>query len=207
MIIDCISDLHGHLPKLEGGDLLIISGDLTARDSELEHFRVSQWMDEQSYKHIIFIAGNHDNFCMNYTIMTEQGISYLCDSMVEYEGLKIWGTPWTLTFPGMNPDCKAFTVNTEDKLREKYAACPDDIDIIISHGPPYGILDLSKNEDRCGSLALRELMFRVKPKYLICGHIHECGGKSIDLVSTICINASIMNEYYQPVNKPYRIEI
>lgn len=39
MIIDCIADLHSHYPKLDGGDLLIVAGDLTDRDS-LEHVRI-----------------------------------------------------------------------------------------------------------------------------------------------------------------------
>ena len=60
MIIDCISDLHGHFPDLRGGDLLLIAGDLTARDIEPEYFKFFDWLDEQKYRKKILIAGNHD---------------------------------------------------------------------------------------------------------------------------------------------------
>ena len=56
MIIDCISDLHGYYPELEGGDLLIVAGDLTARDDENEHeIEFAQWFLTQRYKYKIFI--------------------------------------------------------------------------------------------------------------------------------------------------------
>lgn len=62
MIIDCISDLHGSLPKLEGGDLLIIAGDLTSNDSDKSWNAFDEWIHKQNYREKILIAGNHDNF-------------------------------------------------------------------------------------------------------------------------------------------------
>ena len=58
MIIDCVSDLHSHYPQLEGGDLLIVAGDVTNNDHEAPF---SFWIEEQRYEKIIWIAGNHDN--------------------------------------------------------------------------------------------------------------------------------------------------
>lgn len=226
MIIDCISDLHGFYPKLEGGDLLIIAGDLTAIDKENEYLHFGAWLSLQNYKRKILISGNHDNFFVKdpkfscapvgfeYTLKrVDNRIEYLCDSGTEFEGLKIWGSPWTKTFEGMNPKCKAFTLDTEEELASKFSLIPDDIDILITHSPPYGILDGIPIEDgslfHVGSFSLLHIMERIQPKLHVFGHIHEQGGKQIMYKhfgpNTWCINCSYVNEYYKPVNKPVRL--
>lgn len=223
MIIDCISDLHGHYPTLDGGDLLIVAGDLTARDTDLNHLSFEGWLYKQDYKKKIIVGGNHDN---RYTLEHEESLCeywkyyddtvYLCDSGTEFEGLKIWGSPWTKTFPGMNPHCKAFTCDTEEELNEKWKLIPDDIDILVTHSPPYGILDkvkpsfwLPKEDIHVGSksLALKIGKMEIPPKLWVWGHIHEAYGESLQIRSKTCkmINASHVNERYKPINKPVRV--
>lgn len=212
MNITAISDLHGHYPELEGGDLLIIAGDLTAKDDyeELDYF--VRWIAVQDYKNKVVVAGNRDT-CIerNPNWINPLQCAYLCDSGIEVEGLKIWGSPWTKTFEGMNPHCKAFTCDTEEKLAEKWALIPDDTDILVTHSPPYGIRDHDRGYPKgcLGSTSLqRELFLRLTPKLMVCGHIHE--GYGIEPPGGIvqrCVNASHVNEHYKPVNKPIRVEL
>lgn len=205
MIIDCISDLHGHYPKLEGGDILIVAGDLTDNDEFEQYCHFFGWLEDQQYKKKIFISGNHDNQAMSQFDWGKD-TEYLYDSGTEFEGLKIWGSPWTKTFVGMNPRCKAFTVDTDQELHSKFSLIPDNIDILITHSPPHGIFDVVKPYSLCGSVYLREhVMGRIKPKIHVFGHIHEHGGKILDAITTKFINASHMDECYDPVNKPVRI--
>lgn len=218
MKIDCISDLHGYYPKLEGGDLLIVAGDLTARDEPEEYIYFRNWLSEQNYKKKIVIAGNHDgNLQLDYMFGSTPFLEiaeYLCDSGTEFEGLKIWGSPWTAQFPGINPKCCAFTVNfgcdTEYWLDDYWKLIPDDTDILITHSPPHGVLDKCLNGN-VGSKTLLEAIERIKPKLHIFGHIHECGGSKLlykhEGPNTWCVNASIVNERYEHVNKPIRIEL
>lgn len=215
MIIDCISDLHGFHPKLDGGDLLIVAGDLTAKHTIQEHVQFILWLIDQKYEKKIVIAGNHDSVLVDkktqkniYSHLDSGSITYLSDSGTEFKGLKIWGTPWSLWFDGVNPKCKVF-MGTEKDLKKKYDLVPNDIDILISHTPPYGILDENYYGLKCGSKSLLECLDRVKPKLLVFGHIHEEGGKKLlykhEGPNTWCINASHVNENYKPINKPMRI--
>ncbi len=206
MIIDCISDLHGHYPKLDGGDLLIVAGDLTARDEPQQHLDFADWLDCQAYTKKIVIAGNHDNNIDPDSIECLRGCSYLQDSGCEFENLKIWGTPWTLTFPGINPHCCAFTIDSDEKLAEKWALIPTDVDILVTHGPMRYILDINKNGYACGSSSLKDRIDEVAPYFHIFGHIHEQGGSFLSYTKFIrCFNCSYVDEHYQPVNKPIRI--
>ena len=218
MIIDCISDLHGAFPQLDGGDLLIVAGDLTACDTFKEQGVFAGWLSMQNYTKKIFISGNHDNTLLGikpYDFVSDN-ISYLCDTGTEFEGLKIWGSPWSLWFHGINPHCKAFTGKEKD-LQKKWRIIPADTDILISHSPPYGILDsitprLCEIGDlNVGSVSLRNLVTSVgmlpNLKLHVFGHIHEHGGKMVDTCIVKFVNASIMNEYYEPVNKPVRVII
>lgn len=239
MIIDCVSDLHGHYPKLEGGDLLIVAGDLTAFDQTVQWAKFFEWLKKQDYHKKILIGGNHDNFMANgwpksqkeaeelkevQEFLDEQesdGINdfeYLCDSGTEFDGLKIWGSPWSLWFKGINPKCKAFT-GSENDLQKKFSNIPTDVDILITHSPPWGIADSARDPydgraQHVGSKSLyRELIGRLQPKLHVFGHIHEEGGQQLFLKrpgfgtenNTRCVNASYVNERYEPVNKPIRI--
>ena len=215
MIIDCISDLHGSYPALDGGDLLIVAGDLTARDTESENDNFWRWLCYQPYKKMVVIAGNHDNFMKNNpNALQDDGktLEYLCDSGTEFDGLKIWGSPWTRYFEGMNPDCCAFTLKTEEELAQKFALIPADIDILVTHSPPAGILDKTERKYRVGSKALRCELLRIKPRLHVFGHIHEAHGQDREEWgnkdgSTTYVNAAHMNQDYKPVNKPIRIEL
>jgi Icc-related predicted phosphoesterase len=235
MKIDCIADLHGYLPKLEGGDLLIIAGDICAIDRIPEWVEFYAWLKAQNYRQKLYIGGNHDNM-LAQTISSHQtrvmgiaerfddldNVEYLLDSGFEFEGLKFWGSPWTPWFPEVHPKCKAFMGN-ETLLKEKFDLIPDDTDILITHGPPWGMLDLVE-DDNCpcaygckkpvGSKSLLERIWKLKLKLHVFGHIHEGYGELVmkspgygdENISRI-INCSLMNQYYQPVNKPVRIEL
>ena len=212
MIIDCISDLHGYFPKLEGGDLLIVAGDLTAKDYKDEYIEFARWVCRTTYKKIVVIAGNHDNLMQGQPefFCSDEKLTYLCDSGTEFEGLKIWGSPWSLKFEGMNLHCMAFT-GTDDELKEKYALIPEDTDILITHGPQCGIFDVVEhyNKDHAenvGSCSLGERIVELKNlKLHVCGHIHEAYGNFKGIDGVHYVNASYVNEFYKPVNKPVRI--
>lgn len=217
MKVDCIADLHGFYPELEGGDLLIVAGDLTARDQPEEYSGFLTWLMNQPYQKKIYIGGNHDNLLLDaipkkHYSDEKECFEYLCDSETEFEGLKIWGSPWTKTFPGINPKCKAFTVDNEDELIKKFEKIPQDVDILITHSPAFYILDETANGRHVGSMYLYNWFSYVgRPKLHVCGHIHEAYGQK-ELFRTYTgmvkhVNCSIVNEYYKQVNKPVSVII
>jgi Icc-related predicted phosphoesterase len=173
------------------------------------------------------IAGNHDgffesgfpknqkeaatlqevrSFLLEQAEMEAPDFKYLCDSGMEFEGYKIWGSPWTSWFHGIHPLCKAFTKKNDEQLANKWALIPDDTDILITHSPLLGFFDTVDEHRYVGSPSLRnEVMSRIKPKLHCFGHIHEWGGRGINTTTTTFVNASIMDENYNPVNKPVRV--
>lgn len=212
MIIDCIADLHGERPNLnEGAAMLIIAGDLCARDGEEHYYDFWQWIINLPYEHVAVIAGNHDNFLQKeprfFPNSVNNNIHYLCDSGCEIDGFKIWGSPWTKTFKGMNPKCKAFTCDTDEELAEKWEMIPYDTDILVTHSPSWGNLDITTRGESVGSLSLWMKILGVMPRIHICGHIHESYGECTHRNGIKIVNASLMNEDYDFINEPIRIEI
>jgi Icc-related predicted phosphoesterase len=232
--ITFISDTHTNLYDstkkhykeliLEKGDILCFSGDIMTsgfNEGELIHFL--KWFSKQPFKYKIFIAGNHDRFLENHSSMAdeiiskyiEHGVVYLNNSSFEYERLKFYGTPHQPYFFGW-----AFNVPDSEKLKNIYQQIPDDTDILLTHCPPYGILDKSHEpnytnptgENNLGSKELREVLDEktgrgCKIKIVAFGHIHGDGGKKEKIDDTLYINASLCDERYDPTNEIITIEI
>lgn len=222
MIVDCVADLHGYYPKMPGGDLLIIAGDCTSNDKISSWGQFFNWIDHQKYRKKVMIAGNHDNWCKNWALSgtfskdeyqqiypgENPSVEYLCDSGIEFEGFKIWGSPWTSRFEGINPHCCAFTGADDKELFEKFDLIPSDTDILITHSPPFTVRDMTTCGKQVGSPSLMALhMKRLRPKLWVFGHIHEGYGQDgpYQWNGTKYVNASHVNERYQPINQPIRI--
>ena len=211
-----ISDTHSMHNKIEDipdGDVLIHAGDLCGRGRLADLNKFLKWFSEQPHKHKIFIAGNHDK-CLMLTpeicqveIEKYSDIVYLEDSGVKIEGVRFWGSPWTPKFLNWY-----FMVQRGEQAKRRWDQIPDDTNILITHGPPYGILDETNpyKEYPGGHVGCEELLKsvkdRVKPKYHIFGHIHEGYGKSVD-GETVYVNTSTCTASYEPINPPIVLEI
>lgn len=199
--IVCISDTHlnhGSIVMPEG-DILIHAGDFTYGGMEDEVTNFSEWLAGLKYQYKVVIAGNHE---MEFeksesirNILTPHCI-YLEHSYTVIEGIKIFGTPIQPVFYGMAYNC-------EDKERSVlFEEIPTDTDILITHSPPFGILDTIYNGTSVGDKLMRNLLNKsLKPKLHVFGHIHESYGKKV-IGGTTFINAAICTLQYKPENKP-----
>ena len=128
-------------------------------------------------------------------------IIYLEDGEVVIDSIKFYGTPVQKPFNDW-----AFN-RSEAKLAQHWAAIPNDIDVLITHCPPYSIFDWSiYDKIHTGSPSLyKEVVERIKPKVHIFGHIHDGYGIKV-IENTTFINASNLDEDYMCVNNPVLFE-
>ena len=207
MLICAISDTHGQHAALNipACDILIHCGDMCLdRDPHVQANYINNeflpWFDRQHATHKVFIAGNHDFVFVEHPGLVDgrkyPSIHYLCENSVTLSGLRIWGSPWTPWFMDW-----AFNGPRDPILAKKffdnlYSSIPADTDIVVSHGPPQGILD-----NGLGCASLRRYVDRIRPHACIFGHIHEgYGTKRVD--NTIFANASVLDVKYNLVNTP-----
>jgi Icc-related predicted phosphoesterase len=212
--IVCISDTHNCNDQIDvpDGDILIHSGDATVNGTVEELKIFNKWFSSLPHNHKIFVAGNHDwlferNNKLARTLLNKK-INYLQDSICEIDGLKIYGSPWQPRFFDW-----AFNLNRGPQLAEKWKLIPDNVDILITHGPPNGILDevpRSWGIDYTGCDELRKRVEEIATfgglKLHIFGHIH-CGYGVDEKFGVKFVNASNCDETYDPVQRPIVIEI
>lgn len=209
--IVAISDLHGVLPKIPQCDLLLIAGDITPTKNHSVSFQYNwlnnefrKWLDGVPAKNIVGVAGNHD-FIFQESSPPKLPWIYLQDSGVEINGLKLWGTPWQPWFFDW-----AFNLY-EPQLAEKWASIPNDTDILVCHGPPFGYGDEAvrlnkKGYENTGSPSLLKRIKEIKPKLVTFGHIHRGRGEWI-LDGTKLANVSILNDNYENVYEPWEYNL
>ena len=200
------SDFHGKLPPIPECDLLLIAGDICPAGDPLKQAKwlnttFRTWLDSIPAKEVVAIAGNHDQIFERAPELVPKNLKwhYLQDSFITLYGLTIYGTPWQLPFWG------AFNL-TEGRLAEIYTKIPTTTDIIISHGPPYGIHDEVPNKIHTGSTSLLTRTLQIKPKLLLFGHIHNAYGQTTRDGTTFA-NVSLVNDDLKVAHQPMLFEL
>lgn len=215
MRLVCISDTHLQQNfTVPDGDVLVHAGDALNSGktiSELETFLY--WYKNLPHTHKVYVAGNHDwlldpTFSISKRMraremLAESGVIYLQDDEREVAGLRIYGSPWQPEFCGW-----AFNLpRGGPELERRWAGIPEGLDVLITHGPPHGILDLNVYDNfRCGCELLGKRVLAVRPKIHVFGHIHGGYGK-VQVGETLFVNAAVCTERYQPLNAPHVIDL
>jgi hypothetical protein len=240
-IVTFISDTHGFTTKLnelinkslqtenvDHGDIIICSGDcMTSGYHTMELTTFLSWFSKLPYTYKVFTPGNHDRYLesigvdMSKSIFEtpeyfDMGVRYVQNELLEldFDGeiLKLYGT-------GDQPKFCNWAFNRDsEELIFSYSNIPDGIDILITHCPPFGILDCShvpnpyRNTTGEEHLGSEELLDRLNtiinpPKYHVFGHIHGDGGKIIEQSGITFINASVCDESYRPKNEIKTVRI
>jgi Icc-related predicted phosphoesterase len=171
-----LSDTHQFHREVEvpDGDVLIHAGDFTMFSKSMSAIGdFNTWLGELPHRHKIVVPGNHEFFSeadpsrrslvSNATILMNEGI--------EIDGLRTWGSPVTPLYGG------AFGLSSAADRRRLYAQIPQDTEVLITHGPPYGILDSSPDSGlHSGCRELFDAVMRVRPKLHVFGHVHGAHG-------------------------------
>ena len=215
MRITAISDTHFKHKYIDtrafsNTDILIHAGDFTSNGNAAQTLAFLQWFSDLPVPHKILVAGNHDSFArsIDFPSMIAQfpSITYLYNSSVTIDGLKIWGSPYSNTFGRW-----AFMAD-DIELANIWDQIPKDTNIVVTHGPAYGIGDLVDNDyepgrdKHVGSKTLTAKLKSLKKlKLHVTGHIHESAGIHLGLCPTI--NASICGANYAPFNQPISINM
>jgi Icc-related predicted phosphoesterase len=189
MRIVCVSDTHArhHLTEVPDGDVLVHAGDITRRGKLEDVEAFDRWLGTLPHRHKVVICGNHD-FCFQERPAEARAritnAIYLEDSGCEIDGVTFYGSPWQPYFGGW-----AFNLPRGDELARVWAKIPVGVDVLITHGPPAGVLDRNRTGELCGCRDLFERVFEVRPRLHVFGHIHESSGRT-DHDGIVFVNAS-----------------
>ena len=171
--IFAFSDTHGRHRELqvpENVDIVICAGDAVEDNlAGNEHDDFIDWFASLPCKWKVFVPGNHElSFELDKAkeitdIMKSKGITVLQDAIEDCDGVIIGS---------ISPN---ITIAKED--------IPTDIGLLVTHFPPYGILD-----ENLGSVEILHFVLYSQPKYHLFGHIHSTAGQKHIFGNTTCVN-------------------
>lgn len=202
-----ISDTHGKHRnlKLPSGDTIIHAGDFCHYGSESDMYDFLDWYNKLKFENKILIGGNHDFFAAEnsekFKKILPKEITYLNDSGCTISGINIWGSP-------VQPDLVgwAFGKNRGKEIKPHWDLIPKNTDILITHTPPHGILDKTREKKSIGCEELKLKLYSLNIKVHVFGHVHASYGDKIR-GGTRYINAANINSFKDFLNPPISFEI
>ena len=200
MRIVVISDTHMLHERLvvPDGDLLIHCGDFSNEPISSEYDEFFGWFAGQPHQHKVLVAGNHDELMQQFPGMMRkripQGIVYLEDSATKIGGLQIFGSPWT---PGVSYVAFTYGHKHDGPHVPQWSMIPAFTDIVVTHGPPQGILDTNYAAKHIGDAGLLARVTAIRPRAHLFGHVHDSNGR-VERDGTIYVNAAIGDDEEDP---------
>lgn len=206
-----ISDTHGlhdKVDSLPAGDVLVHAGDFMNSGYDVQDIvSFNRWLGDQPFKHRVVCAGNHDRYFENAPHPARElltNATYLENMGITLGGVTFWGSPYT-------PEFLNWAFMYQRGSGAKYwSLIPDDLDVLITHGPPLGILDqTAPGEAHLGCAELLDVVKQKKPRVHIFGHIHGGAGR-FESETTRFINAAFLNERYKrlpPAGKIHVVDV
>lgn len=198
--VAAISDTHQHhgAINLPPADVLVCAGDVCLEGTMFEFDGFAEWWNSLEYRYKVLVPGNHD-WCFQKKEGTCRAwlpdTIVLIDQLAEIEGRIIWGSPYTPWFYNW-----AYNV-PRGMLHEHWDKIPINLDLLITHGPPHGVLDQARPmlSENLGDNELRHAVEQKKPARHVFGHIHGSGGRLVKVGDTAFHNISVVNEQYKVV--------
>lgn len=206
MRIVCVSDTHGQGRSLAvpNGDVLVHAGDLTGMGHLGQLAKEAAWLRTLPHRTKVVIAGNHD-FGFQHepreAVALFDGMIYLEDATATVDGVRFYGSPWQPRFFDW-----AFNLDRGSAIRARWDLIPPGIDVLVTHGPPAGVLDRTERGEEVGCADLLAAVARVRPRVHVFGHIHE-GYGTVERDGTTFVNASGCDKRYRPVNPPIVVDL
>lgn len=229
MRLALISDVHGQWAEFNypEADVLIIAGDILHNYSYNREADAGQQLFELAklnsflgslteYRWKIVVAGNHD-FAFQKRNLEARALLhnaiYLEDEGIVLDGVKFYGSPWqphfyewAYNFPPSSKwggnDFKA-----ADAAKSCWSKIPDDTNVLITHGPPFDILDETVRGEKVGCPFLAKRIGELKQLKLSCfGHIHSSFGMK-KIGDTIFANVAGLHEDYKTKNPVTVVEV
>ncbi|AVR45291.1 metallophosphoesterase [Christiangramia fulva] len=203
MRLICLADTHNlhHEIPIPEGDILIHAGDCTDGGTWNETRDFLNWFSSQPHKYKILVPGNHDFFFQKKENLEKipKNIHLLIDRGMEIEGKSFWGSP-------MIPGKAGWAFNRERgaEIRTHWDLIPKNTDILITHTPPYGILDEIGSGIKLGCKELAEKVKKVQPKLHLFGHIHHSAGQT-SYLGTKFYNLSLLDERFRIMHDPLNL--
>lgn len=177
-----ISDTHNRHEELSvpaDVDAVIHCGDeASTRKSSINESESRAFFDWYAALPIptkLFVPGNHSIAIERGRIQPSEypGVQFLIHRSCEFQGMQIFGSPYTPWFFGW-----AYNV-TRKNLKPYWEQIPTGVEILATHGPPKGILDVTRDWKsgepiHIGSLSLtNEVANRIRPRLHAFGHLHD----------------------------------
>jgi Icc-related predicted phosphoesterase len=197
--------------EIPPGDMLIHAGDLTLEGSWGEIMNAFRWLNKMPHEHIIFVPGNHDYGFLHPDlagILRERfkRVTVLLDRGITIAGKRIYGSPYQPYFNDWAFNFAPPPAGYEEAA-EKWDEIPDDSEILITHGPVYGILDTTLRKQHVGCVQLKDRLKTLEGLRLyVSGHIHEAYGTT-EIDRTLYVNACVCNSSYRPIQKPIVVDL
>lgn len=206
---------HASVP-IPDGDVLVFCGDACAYGTAQDFMAFAEWFGSYPHALKLYVAGNHDlivessrDACAGI-LHAKANAVYLEDSgIVLPNGMNCWGSPWTPRSLNW-----AFQQDPGPELRAIWQKVPNNTNVLITHGPSYGLLDLYNSTENIGDPQLRNRIEELRElKVHAHGHVHEGYGTALHTnvagAQVLCVNAALVDQRVRldPTRSPVVLDL